>query len=112
MSGLLSVLGLVGPLSLILSLLVIALLSQRLGMITKRVRHYRWLFVAVGLMLIAFATRIGSLNAPDGAVYSLLIAVALTIGAAVAWYYWSWLLHERQYVPDVTSENVTKSTPS
>src|SRR5579864_4200042 len=101
MNGLLSVLGLAGPLSLILALLVIALLSQRLGMITKRVRHYRWFFVAIGLMLIAFATRIGLLNAPDATVYSLLMAAALTIGAAVAWYYWSWLLHERQYAPDV-----------
>ena len=111
MNGLLAVLGLIGPLSLMVALLVIALLSQRLGMITKRVPHYRWIFVAIGLILIAFATRIGLLNAPDASVYSLLMAVALTIGVAVAWYYWNWLLHERQSETNVISDSASQSRP-
>lgn len=105
----LSALGLIGPLSLLLALLVIALLSQRLGMITKRTRYYRWFFVAIGLMLIALATQLETAN---GLVYSLLMAVALTIGAAIAWHYWGWLLHERQYYGlDVIADTATERKP-
>ncbi len=94
MDGLLAVLGLAGPLSLTVALLVIALLSQRLGLITKRARHYRWLFAAIGLALVALVTRLWTLAAPDESIYTLLTAFALTVGVGVAWYYWGWLLNE------------------
>jgi len=103
MNELLAVLGLSGPLSLIVALLVIGLLSQRLGTITRQTRAYRWLFLVVGLVATAIIRRLLTIDSVDDPIYPLLIAFALTIGAAVAWQYWGWLLHERQHQPHATT---------
>ena len=96
MNGLLAVLALAGPLSLIVASLVIALLSQRLGMITKQVRAYRWLFVGIGVMVVGIIT---AMRAPYlyGMVYPLTMACGLTIVLGAALYYWGWLFSEREY---------------
>jgi high-affinity Fe2+/Pb2+ permease len=110
MTGLFAVLGLAGPLSLIVALFVIALLSQRLGTITKRARHYRWLFAAIALVLGALITRLSIYDAAIDSVYSLLMAFALTIGVGVAWFYWGWLLNERQHSHDAQEGHSPEST--
>src|SRR5579863_3431575 len=96
MNGLLAVLGLAGPLSLIVASLVIALLSQRLGSITKQVRAYRWFFVAVGVMTLAIITQLWAPDPVNNVIYPLLMAFGLTIAVAAAWYYWGWLLSENK----------------
>ena len=96
MNGLLAVLGLAGPLSLIVASLVIALLSQRLGMITKQVRAYRWLFVGIGVIAVGIITTLQTPYLYD-IVYPLLMACGLTIVLGAAWYYWGWLFSEREY---------------
>jgi|SRR5579859_3928128 len=112
MSGLEAVLGLAGPMSLIVALLVIALLSQRLGTITKQMRSYRWLFVAIGLATVSVLTRVWLQGPVDAPIYTLLMAVALTIGAGVAWMYWGWLFHERQHnAPAADSRQSNEGTP-
>lgn len=97
MNGLLAALGLAGPLSLIVALLVIALLSQRLGAITKQIRAYRWLFVAIGVMTAAIITQLRVFDPVDNEIYPLLMACGLTIAVGTVWYYWGWLLSEREY---------------
>ena len=103
MNGLLAVLGLVGPLALIIATLVIALLSQRLGTITKQLRVYRWLFVAIGVMTVAVVIRFWALDSINGLAYPLLMALGLTIALVVAWHYWGWLLGEREYHQTLTT---------
>jgi hypothetical protein len=112
MNEVLAVLGLAGPLSLITSLLVIALLSQRLGTITKQGHTYRWLFAAIGLVAVAVVIRLWTLNSAEDPPYPLLMAVALTIGLVTAWYYWGWLLSEREYhALSATSGHTTERKP-
>ena len=108
MNGLLAVLGLAGPVSLIVALLVIGLLSQRLGTITKQSRAYRWLFFALGLVVAAIVLRLRTLDPVDDPFYMLLMALALTIGAGTAWHYWGWLLSERQHQLPTTNIGQTR----
>jgi len=103
MDAILSLLGLVGPASLIVALIVIGLLSQRLGAVTKRAPLYRWFFVSAALLCIGIVWRLFGLIIPDmptrdvdaTVFYDIPLAVGLVIAVAVAWRYWSWLLSER-----------------
>ncbi|MBI5670035.1 MAG: hypothetical protein HZC41_18730 [Chloroflexi bacterium] len=99
------VLGLLGPLSIVVALVVLALLSRRLGSVTRMPRYYLGLFLSAGLMLVSIVARLVSLGRPattglhhDPLVVFLYVglpAIALTIAIVVAWRYWSWLLAER-----------------
>src|SRR5690349_5937550 len=103
MTSVLTLLGLCGPASIIIALIVLALLSQRLGAVTKRPPLYRWLFVSVALVGISVMSRLVGLGAADslgrGSVIVMLddiaLALGLTLAVVVAWRYWSWLLSER-----------------
>lgn len=85
---------------MIVALLVSALLSQRLGAVTKRPRSYRWFFVAVALIMIGMMIRLLQLGAAQtgdmALLYTVLLAVALTLSVVIAWRYWGWLLSERR----------------
>ena len=98
MDGLLNLLALIGPLSLIIALLVIALLSQRLSSALPHRKRYRWLLVALGLATLGFSLRLIGLSGSDSEMlaYTIFTAIALTIAAPVAWAYWGWLLGEGQ----------------
>ena len=99
--------GLIGPISIGLALLVIGLLSKRLGNVTRAPRYYLGFYVATLLMGISILARllnigrgpefVRELNSETGWVllYNGLPALALTLGLFVAWRYWSWLLAER-----------------
>ncbi len=97
-----ALLGLLGPLSLLILLLVIGLLSKRLGEQTHAKPYYLGFYVAALLVLISAAARIldNALDVPADDLRWIIAedglpALALTIGILIAWRYWSWLLAER-----------------
>jgi hypothetical protein len=96
--------GLLGSVAILITLIVIGLLSYRLGQMTHAKPYYVGFFAAGLLMLISIAA--GILDAvfhlapldPDWLWLILddgLPALAVTIGVIFAWRYWSWLLAER-----------------
>lgn len=100
-------LGLLGSIAIAIALLVLGLLSKRLGSVTRTPPYYVWFYVAAGLMLVSILARLVHLGqGPAVAValiddkvsvllYAGLPAIAITLGVVVAWRYWSWLLAER-----------------
>lgn len=88
-----------GPLSIGVSLVVVGLLSQRLGAVTKMHGHYRWFFVAAAFVGFSALIRLLQVNAGEDStlslIYSATFALGITIGVVAAWYYWSWLFGER-----------------
>jgi hypothetical protein len=102
MNNLLTLFGLCGPVSILIALVVLALLSQRLGAVTKRAPLYRWLFVSVALVGVSIVGRFISAVVPGGdpayaatMLFDVLFVLGLLLAVVVAWRYWSWLLHER-----------------
>jgi hypothetical protein len=102
MNNLLTLFGLCGPASILIALVVLALLSQRLGAVTKRAPLYRWLFVSVALVGVSIIGRAINAVAPTSdpayvtaMLYDVLFVLGLGLAVVVAWRYWSWLLHER-----------------
>ena len=101
------ILGLLGQFAIGLSLIVLAHLSYRLGHVTHARSYFIGHYVATGLIWLGLAVRFyfitqgtGSLRAPEMQVLYTLItdglpALGVTLGLVVTWYYWSWLLAER-----------------
>jgi hypothetical protein len=99
--------GLLGLSSIGVALLVMGLLSKRLGSVTRAPRYYLGFYVAtlmVALSLLARLLNVGRgvaavavLNRDLGWVllYNGIPALAITLGLFVGWRYWSWLLAER-----------------
>lgn len=91
--------------SVIVTLVVLARLSQRLGAVTHARPYYRWYYGAAGLVGFAKVIHIINLQpplaaSPNVAILGMVLhdgiqALGLTIGLIVTWYYWSWLLAER-----------------
>ncbi len=97
-----TLIGLLGPLSIAVLLIVIGLLSKRLGEQTHAKPYYLGFYAAALFMVISAAARLFSPAAgipEDDPVWIILEdglpAAALTIGVMLAWRYWSWLLAER-----------------
>lgn len=93
-----------GILSIAIALVILGLLSKRLGKVTRAPGYYRVFYVAAGLLLIslfvrladALNTRVPHADDPAAVILYLgLPAFALTISLIIAWRYWSWLLAER-----------------
>jgi hypothetical protein len=91
-------------------LYIFAILSRKLGNVTKMKPYYRGFYGAIALIVVAIVAhsiRIGSMLSPDLApaaltgdsvyllVYYLPMALAATISLGVALRYWSWLFKER-----------------
>ena len=107
MTTLLHSLGQIGLLSIGVALVVLARLSQRLGSVTHVRPYYGLLYVAAGLVWGGALVRLYFLTRPDASLdmpnqrllYTLLSdglpAAGLTLGLLVTWFYWSWLLAER-----------------
>lgn len=99
--------GLLGPVSILVALVVIGLLSRRLGSVVRMPRYYVGLFVAAGLIAVSILARLLALGRGPTMTMELnhdplwvflltgLPALALTTAVVVAWRYWSWLLAER-----------------
>lgn len=107
-----------GPASISFTLLVMGILSQRLGRAIHARPYYFGFYLAAGCIALAVGVRIVNLGSADMVVppentietfteltqpmvqewtvlYNGLLALGVTIGLVVAWFYWSWLLAER-----------------
>lgn len=99
--------GLCGPLSIGLALIVLGLLSKRLGNATRAPQYYAGFFVGAGLLFLSVAAQAANLvfdlaraDELTGSLlwvflYNGLPALGVTVGVVFAWRYWSWLLAER-----------------
>jgi hypothetical protein len=100
--------GLIGWLSICVFLIVMGLLSRRLGQVTYARSYYIGFFSGAALVSIGIVSRIINLtnelalipNLHDNITWVLLYngapAAGVTVGLIVAWRYWSWLLAERE----------------
>jgi hypothetical protein len=108
LEGLFNLLGVVAPLAIAVTLIVLGLLSQRLGAVTHTPPYYRWFYVAAVLVAAAGFFQIlyvlsvqveatGLLHEENfyTLTHSAPLALGLTISAVVSWRYWGWLLGER-----------------
>jgi hypothetical protein len=99
--------GALGTVGIGIAMVVLGLLSGRLGAATQSGRLYVGFFIAGGLLGLSALFQIGnaifsfepfdSLSGSPGwvMVYLGLPAIAITLGLLLAWHYWSWLLAER-----------------
>ncbi len=102
MNSFFALLSLLGPVAIMIALVILALLSQRLGAVTKRPPLYRWLYVSVVLVGLGVIVRLLNLDAPETLgndystvmLYDILLALGLGLAVIIAWRYWSWLLRE------------------
>ena len=98
MEQVLTLLSAAGPASLAVALAVMGLLSQRLGAVTKMPSHYRWFYVAAGMLGVSVAVRllaVGGVGETLALVYAGSLVLGGMIGVLTAWRYWSWLFGER-----------------
>lgn len=103
----LGLLNLVGPLAISFALIVLGRLSRRLGTVTGSRKRFRWFYVAAlligagAIMRFYIQTVLRAMpEAPSAKVVYTIIsdglpAIGITLGLVVTWYYWSWLLAER-----------------
>lgn len=93
--------AIIGMSSIALALVLLGLLSQRLGRVTRSGSYYVGLFVAATLVGIGAVMRIVALwrDLDDNMLWTLLFngapATGVTLGVIICWRYWSWLLAER-----------------
>lgn len=106
-----AILGSMGLVSILYALLILAQFGRKLGAVTKMKPFYKGYYLAaccVGLALIARFVRVTVFWVPREPIppmlnsplfYLLLhhlpLAVGLSLGVAITWHYWSWLLKER-----------------
>ena len=101
------ILGLLGQIAIAFTLVVLAQLSQRLGHFAHARPYYIGHYIAAACIALGVVVRFyfitretESLRAlSNTSLYILgvdgLPAIGVTIGLVVTWYYWSWLLAER-----------------
>ncbi len=93
-----TLIGTMGVFSVTIALVVLGLLSQRLGAVTKMRPYYRWFYVAAGLTFASVIARLVYVGYQDERIvlaYTVTFALGSTLGLAVAWRYWNWLFGER-----------------
>lgn len=106
-----AILGSLGLISLMYALLILAQLGKKLGAVTKMRAAYRGYYAAVALLGLSLVLRLlrasvfwarsedlpPLLNEPllYLLLYHLPLALGMTIGVAITWHYWNWLLKER-----------------
>jgi hypothetical protein len=110
MAAFFTVLSPLGTISIIFLFFILARLSEKLGAVTRLPPHYRWFWVSTGFLVVALISQLlrisFSLTGQTSlqlwnnllfylVTYHLPMAVGITIGLAVTWRYWSWLLTER-----------------
>ena len=99
-----ALLGLLGPFSITIALVVMGLISRRLGQQTQAKPYFLGFFAAATLIAFSVVAQLLDLifhlapREPNLLWVTLddgLPAIAVTIGVVFAWRYWSWLLAER-----------------
>lgn len=106
MSDLSSVFGIIGMTSIVIMLILLGLLSKRMGKVTKTPSYYTgfyigsaFVFIGIIVRLVNFADQMTNTTSSHNILPVLLYngapALGITIGVIAAWRYWSWLLAER-----------------
>jgi hypothetical protein len=106
-----AIIGSAGLGALLYALLILAQFGSKLGAVTKMKPFYKGYHVAAGCLGLALVVRLiraAVFWAPDETVpvllnspifylvlYHLPVALGLSLGLAITWHYWSWLLKER-----------------
>lgn len=108
MSSLLTLLSAAAPIALILMLWVMAQISRRFGEVTHRPPLYRGFYAAIGLTLVPLGVRLlaighGLERTVEALLYSLPLAISLTLAVIIAWRYWGWLVYAREGQSPVSS---------
>src|ERR1044071_8244132 len=93
-------LSLIGPLSIFVVMIVMAVLSKRLGSVTHAAPYYIGFYIAALLVGISIVFRVvngdgGTTDFVAVLIYTALPALSVTLGVIIAWRYWSWLFAER-----------------
>lgn len=97
-------LALIGPFAVGVSLWIMGKLSKRLSQVTHARPYYRLLYLAALAVWVGGGGRLAALLAQNEDLYQNtswifiihgLPAFGLTLALIVVWYYWSWLLAER-----------------
>lgn len=98
------VLGLLGPASIAMTLLIMGLLSRRLGEQSNAKPYYWGFFGGATLFAVSIAAQVLDLlmrfpHTQSDTLWVILVeglpALAVTMGVISSWRYWSWLLAER-----------------
>ncbi len=110
MAAFFTILGPVGTISIIFIFFILARLSDKLGAVTRMPPYFRWFWAGTGFLAIALISQLvrisvsltgqTNLQLLDNSTFYLVtyhfpMAIGVTIGLAVTWRYWSWLLTER-----------------
>jgi len=101
-----------GLASIIYACAILARFGRKLGAVTKMRPLYKGYYAAIGFVGLALVThfvRTSVFWAPPEAIppvlsssvfyfflYYLPLAIGLSLALAITWFYWSWLLKERQ----------------
>lgn len=96
------IMGAMGWFAVGVALAVLGRLSARLGKVTHSRAYYLGLYMAAGLVWAGIVARMIYISFGHNEWFTLFVlladglpAVGVTLGLLVAWYYWSWLLAER-----------------
>jgi hypothetical protein len=92
-----------GPISIMMMMVTLGMLSRKLGRVTHAKPLYWGFFGAALVVALGTIVRLFCIintipqdqHAQWGIVYNGLFAIGVTIGLGGAWRYWSWLLAER-----------------
>ena len=110
MAAFLTLLSPTGILSIMFLFFILARLSEKLGAVTRMSSYYRWFWAGIGFLGIALTSQLLriTVSLTGQTSYALLgdplfylvtyhvpMAIGVSIGLAVTWRYWSWLLTER-----------------
>jgi hypothetical protein len=110
MAAFVTLLSPISTISIIFVLIILARLSEKLGAVTGMPPYFRWFWAGTGFLVIALVSQLLRISVSltghtssewlDNPMfylvaYHLPMAIGVTIGLAVTWRYWSWLLTER-----------------
>lgn len=110
MAAFLTLLSPLGPISIIFLFFILARLSEKLGAVTRMARYYRWFWVGTGFLAVGLLSQLVYISASltgqsnNGLfvsplfyllTYHIPLGIGVSIGLAITWRYWSWLLTER-----------------
>jgi hypothetical protein len=100
-------LGTLGILSVMFLFYILARLSERLGAVQKMSLKYRYYYVALVFLTVAYLTQLlvsRAVSAPENfpswltslwfafIAHHLPLTIGVSIGLYVTWHYWSWLV--------------------
>lgn len=110
MTAFVTLLSPLGTVAVLFLFFILARLSEKLGAVTRMAPYYRWFWVGIGFLGIGLISQFMRISVSltgqsnyrwlDSSLFYLItyhlpMAVGVTIGLAVTWRYWSWLLTER-----------------